>query len=203
MADCGVQELQADVRTKAGKGGSRAIRRSGLVPAVIYGNNQLPIMIALKSNEVTRLLGRGTFLSQVFDIDLEGKKFRALTREVQFEPVRDRPIHVDFQLIGDDGKIRVMVPVDVINEDKSPGIKRGGVLNLVRREVEVFCPANNIPEKLVVDLDGVDIGTSVHISSVEMAAGVSATITDRDFTVLTVAGSSASKSDENLEEDVK
>ena len=200
MAEVGVQELQAEARTGAGKGAARAVRRKGQVPAVIYGNKKTPEIIALEFNDIVKLINRGVFLSHVFDITFDGQTIRALTREVQFDPVKDQPIHIDFQRIGGDGRIRVMVPVDVINEEKSPGMKRGGVLNIVRREVEVFCPADNMPEKFVIDLDGVEIGTSIHISAVVMPEGVSPTIADRDFTVVTIAGSAASKSDAGAEE---
>jgi len=200
MAEVGVQKLQAEARTGAGKGAARAVRREGQVPAVIYGDKKTPEIIALEFNDIVKLINRGVFLSHVFDIAFDGQTIRALTREVQFDPVKDQPIHIDFQRIGGDGRIRVMVPVDVINEEKSPGMKRGGVLNIVRREVEVFCPADNMPEKFVIDLDGVEIGTSIHISAVVMPEGVSPTIADRDFTVVTIAGSAASKSDAGAEE---
>jgi len=200
MAEVGVQKLQAEARTGAGKGAARAVRREGQVPAVIYGDKKTPEIIALEFNDIVKLINRGVFLSHVFDITFDGQTIRALTREVQFDPVKDQPIHIDFQRIGGDGRIRVMVPVDVINEEKSPGMKRGGVLNIVRREVEVFCPADNMPEKFVIDLDGVEIGTSIHISAVVMPEGVSPTIADRDFTVVTIAGSAASKSDAGAEE---
>lgn len=194
MAEAGIQEIQATVRPGAGKGASRAVRREGKVPAVIYGDKKTPETIAIDFNEVVRLINRGVFLSHVFDITFDGRTIRALTREVQVDPVKDMPLHVDFQRVGEDGRIRVMVPIEVINEDKSPGVKRGGVLNIVRREVEVFCPADHIPENFVIDLDGVEIGTSIHISAIAMPDGVSPTITDRDFTVVTIAGSAAAKS---------
>ncbi len=194
MAEAGIQEIQATVRPAAGKGASRAVRREGKVPAVIYGDKKTPETIAIDFNEVVRLINRGVFLSHVFDITFDGRTIRALTREVQVDPVKDMPLHVDFQRVGEDGRIRVMVPIEVINEDKSPGVKRGGILNIVRREVEVFCPADHIPENFVIDLDGVEIGTSIHISAIAMPDGVSPTITDRDFTVATIAGSAAAKS---------
>ena len=146
------------------------------------------------------MLRRGGFLSTVYDIKVDGQTFRALSRDVQFDPVKDLPIHVDFQRVGGDGSIRVMVPVEIINEELSPGMKRGGVLNIVRREIEVMCPANAIPESIVLDLDGVEIGTSIHISAMSLPEGVTPTITDRDFTVATVAGSAAAKSDVEGEE---
>ncbi len=199
MAQSRIEEIQATVRPRAGKGAARAVRREGKVPAVIYGDKKEPETIALDYHELTRLLKRGGFLSSVFDVKYDGKSVRALSRDIQFDPVKDLPIHVDFQRVGGDGQIRVMVPVDIINEDKSPGMKRGGVLNIVRREVEVICPADAIPESLIVDLDGVEIGTSIHISAIALPDKVTPTITDRDFTVLTVAGSAAAKSEEDEE----
>ena len=201
MADAGIREIQAAARPRAGKGAARAVRREGNVPAVIYGDKKEPETIAIDGNELVKMLRRGGFLSSVFDIKYDGKTVRALTRDVQFDPVKDTPIHVDFQRVGGDGRIRVMVPIELINEEQSPGMKRGGVLNIVRREVEVLCPADKIPENLIVDLDGVEIGTSIHISSVKLPDDVAPTITDRDFTVVTIAGSAAAKSDASNEED--
>jgi len=201
MAESGIPEIQATARPRAGKGAARAVRREGKVPAVIYGDKKEPETIALDFNELVKMLNRGGFLSSVFDIQFAGKTVRALSRDVQVDPVRDFPIHVDFQRVGGDGRIRVMVPIEIVNEDISPGMKRGGVLNIVRREVEVMCPADQIPDSIVVDLDGVEIGTSIHISAINLPANVAPTITDRDFTVLTVAGSAAAKSESGEDEE--
>ena len=195
MAATGIQEIQATARPRAGKGAARAVRREGKVPAVIYGDKKEPETIAIDFNHLVNLLRRGGFLSSVFDIKFDGKTVRALTRDVQLDPVKDLPLHVDFQRVGGDGQIRVLVPVEIINEDQSPGMKRGGVLNIVRREVEVFCPAAAIPESLILDLNGVEIGTSIHISAISLPEGVTPTITAHDFTVATIAGSAAAKSD--------
>ncbi|MGI9422311.1 MAG: 50S ribosomal protein L25/general stress protein Ctc [Hyphomicrobiaceae bacterium] len=200
MADSGIQEIQATARLRAGKGAARAVRREGKVPAVIYGDKKEPVTIAIDFNLLTRMLRSGGFLSSVYDIKVDGNTVRALSRDVQFDPVKDLPIHVDFQRVGGDGSIRVMVPVEIVNEDKSPGMKRGGVLNIVRREIEVMCPANAIPENIILDLDGVEIGTSLHISAIALPDGVTPTITDRDFTVASIAGSAAAKSDVEAEE---
>ncbi|MCB1510890.1 MAG: 50S ribosomal protein L25/general stress protein Ctc [Hyphomicrobiaceae bacterium] len=197
MATSQIQELLATARPRAGKGAARAVRREGKVPAVIYGNKETPETIAVDNNELTRLLRRGHFMSSVFDIKLDGRTVRALPRDIQFDPVKDFPIHVDFQRVAADGRIRIAIPVEIINEDKSPGMKRGGVLNMVRHEIEVFCPADRIPATLEIDLAGVEIGTSIHISAIALPEGVTPTITDRDFTVITVAGSAAAKSDAN------
>ena len=200
MAATGIQEIQATARPRAGKGAARAVRRAGKVPAVIYGDKKEPQTIAIEFHDLLKLLRRGGFLSSVFDVNVDGTSVRALSRDIQFDPIKDMPIHVDFQRIGGDGQIRVTVPIEIINEDKSPGMKRGGVLNIVRRDVEVLCPASAIPESLIVDLDGVEIGTSIHISAVDLPQNVTPTITDRDFTVVTVAGSAAAKSDADDEE---
>lgn len=197
MATSQIQELLATARPRAGKGAARAVRREGKVPAVIYGNKETPETIAVDNNELIRLLRRGHFMSSVFDIKLDGRTVRALPRDIQFDPVKDFPIHVDFQRVAADGRIRIAIPVEIINEDKSPGMKRGGVLNMVRHEVEVFCPADRIPAALEIDLNGVEIGTSIHISAIALPEGVTPTITDRDFTVVTIAGSAAAKSDAN------
>jgi len=199
MAASQIQELLASVRPRAGKGSARAVRREGKVPAVIYGDKKDPESISIDHREITRLLRRGELISSVFDIKLEGRAVRALTRDVQFDPVRDDPLHIDFQRVPEDGRIRVMIPVEIINEESSPGMRRGGVLNMVRHEIEVYCPANDIPQSLQLDLDGVEIGTSIHISSMTLPEGVEPTITDRDFTVVTVAGSAAARSEADEE----
>lgn len=195
MAENQIQELLATARPRAGKGAARAVRREGRIPAVIYGAKKDPETIAINSNELLRLLRRGHFMTSVFDIKVDGRSVRALPRDIQFDPVKDLPIHVDFQRVAADGRIRISVPVVIINEEQSPGMKRGGVLNMVRHEVEVFCPDNHIPSAIEVDIAGVEIGTSIHISSVKLPEGVTPTITDRDFTVVTIAGSAAARSD--------
>jgi len=184
-------ELIATARPRAGKGAARAVRREGKVPAVIYGNKDTPETIALEFNELFKMLKRGRFLSQVVTLKIDGRTERVLPRDVQLDPVKDLPVHVDFQRIALDGRVRVYVPVRFINETLSPGLKRGGVLNVVRYEVELYCPADHIPLDIVVDLTGIEIGSSIHISSVTLPADVTPTITNRDFTIATVAGSSA------------
>ncbi|HUS95734.1 MAG TPA: 50S ribosomal protein L25/general stress protein Ctc [Hyphomicrobiaceae bacterium] len=201
MAESQISELLATVRPRAGKGAARAARRDGKVPAVVYGDKKESEAIAVDYNDVVRLLRRGELLSNVFDIKVDGRSVRALTRDVQFDPVKDLPLHIDFQRVAADGRIRVMVPVEVINEEIAPGIKRGGMLNMVRHEVEVYCPADNIPESLIIDLTGGEIGDSFHISAVKLPEGVSPTITDRDFTIVTLAGSAAARSEADEDED--
>lgn len=183
-----VAEIQATARPRAGKGAARAVRREGKIPAVIYGEKKEPETIALDANELWKIVQKGHFLSTVFDINVDGTKRRVLPREVQLDPVKDTPVHVDFQRVGESEFVRVVVPVRFINEAASPGLKRGGVLNIVRHEVEVTCPPDRIPEHFTVDLTGLEIGRSIHISSVPLGDGVKPTILNRDFTVATIAG---------------
>jgi large subunit ribosomal protein L25 len=183
-----VNEIKASVRTRAGTGGAREVRRQAAVPGVIYGNGVAPQSIALQSNELVNLMNRGRFLSTVIDVDLDGTKTRVIPREVQMDPVNGKLVHVDFQRVGAGSRIRVNVPVRFIHEALSPGLKRGGVLNIVRHEIEVTCPADAIPEHFVVNLEGLEIGRSVHISAVKLPEGVKPTILNRDFTICTVAG---------------
>ncbi|HEX6611838.1 MAG TPA: 50S ribosomal protein L25/general stress protein Ctc [Hyphomicrobiaceae bacterium] len=182
-------KLEATVRPQGGKGAARAVRREGKVPAVIYGGDEkTPQTVALDHNELFKIIKRGRFLSTVFDIEISGKSTRAIPRDVQLDPVKDVPIHVDFQRIGADNRVRIGVPMRFINEANSPGLKRGGVLNIVRREVEVWAPADKIPEYFEANLEGLEIGRSVHISAIKLPDGVRPTITDRDFTIATIAG---------------
>ena len=189
MAD--MIELKATARPRAGKGAARAVRREGKIPAVIYGDKKDPETIAIDENELWKTVTKGKFLSSVFQIDIGGRKLRVLPRDVQLDPVKDRPVHVDFQRVAADGMIRVKVPVKFINELLSPGLKRGGVLNVVRHDVEVICPAEAIPPAFEFNLEGLEIGKSLHISAVTMPPNVRPTIINRDFTVATIAGASA------------
>ncbi|HEX5600184.1 MAG TPA: 50S ribosomal protein L25/general stress protein Ctc [Hyphomicrobiaceae bacterium] len=188
-----VVEIPATARPRAGKGAARAVRRQGKVPAVIYGEKKEPETIALDANELWKVVQRGRFLSTVLDINVDGQKRRVLPREIQLDPVKDLPIHVDFQRVGASDYVRVVVPVRFINEGASPGLKRGGVLNVVRHEIEVTCPPDRIPEAITVDLTGLEIGRSIHISSVPLGEGVQPTI-KRDFTVATIAGKKVEES---------
>jgi large subunit ribosomal protein L25 len=186
-------ELKAEAREQVGKGSARAVRRSGKVPAVIYGDKQPPLPIVLPYKDLYYKIHGGGFLTTIATIDIDGQKIQVLPKDFQLDPVRDFPMHVDFLRIGKDTEVNVNVPVHFINEDKSPGIKRGGVLNIVRHDVEFHCPANAIPEFITIDLTGTDIGDSLHISAVKLPAGVRSVIHDRDFTIATIAGSSAMK----------
>ena len=179
--------LSAEVRERAGKGAARAIRRTGRVPAIIYGERKDPVMISLDPIELHKQLhGRG-FFSHIFAIQAGGEKHRVLARDVQFHPVNDRPMHVDFLRFGANTLLHVDVEVAFLNEANCPGLRRGGVLNVVRHTVELVCKADRIPEQLVVDLSGLDIGDGVHISHIQLPDGVKPAITDRDFTIATIA----------------
>lgn len=196
-----IVEIEATARPRAGKGAARAVRREGKIPAVIYGDKKDPLTIALDRPTLTKLLNRGGFLSSVFNIKVDGTSNRVLPRDIQFDPVKDLPIHVDFQRVPGDGTIRVSVPVVFLNEETCPGLKRGGVLNIVRHEVEVNAPADAIPDNFEIDLAEVEIGDSIHISAVKLPTGVTPTISDRDFTVATLAGSSSSRSGADGDDD--
>ncbi len=188
-------ELKADAREKVGKGSAREARRNGQIPAVIYGDKQPPLAIALPYKELYYKIHGGGFMTTIATIDVAGKKIQVLPKDYQLDPVTDNPLHVDFLRVSKDTMVTVQVPVHFINEETSPGIKRGGVLNIVRHEVEFTVPANAIPEFITVDLDGSEIGDSIHISAVKLPAGVKPVISDRDFTIATIAGSSAARSE--------
>jgi large subunit ribosomal protein L25 len=179
--------LSAERRDRAGKGAARATRRAGRVPAVIYGDKKEPLLISLEPRSLVRELQKPGFFAKLLDLTVDGETYRTLPRDVQVHPVSDAPLHVDFMRVGASTKITVAVPVQFINQDKSPGLKRGGSLNIVRHEIELVCAADNIPDRIVVDLNGVDINESIHISAVKLPEGTHPTITDRDFTVASVA----------------
>jgi large subunit ribosomal protein L25 len=188
--------LPAEARERAGKGASRALRREGRTPAVIYGGKEEPTMIHVEQKELVRQLMTGHFMNSIVNIEIGGKTVRALPKDVAFHPVTDRPTHVDFLRMTGDSKVEVQVPVVFVNEDASPGLKKGGVLNIVRHELELLCPNADIPEEIQVDVTGKDIGDSIHISDVTLPAGVTSVITDRDFTIATVIAPSGLKSSE-------
>jgi len=179
-------ELTATVREKVGKGAARAVRREGQIPAVIYGGKEPPVAIHLSDRDVFFKIHAGGFLTTVAEIKVNGETIRTLPRDFQLDPVSDRPLHVDFLRIVAGSKIKVEVPVQFINESEAPGIKRGGVLNVVRHRVELLCPADGIPDRIVADLAGLDINDSLHISKIALPEGVRATIA-RDFTIATIA----------------
>ena len=187
--------LPAEARERAGKGASRALRRDGRVPAVIYGDKKDPVSIHVEEKLLSKMLSTGHFMNSVVMIDAGGATHRTLPKDVTFHPVTSRPIHVDFLRVSKEARVTVAVPVEFVNAEKSPGLKRGGMLNIVRHEIEVECGAEEIPEHITVDLEGYDLGDSIHISSVKLPSGVAPTITDRDFTVATIASPSAVKSE--------
>ncbi len=187
--------LAAEIRERAGKGAARATRRAGRVPAVIYGSKKDPVMISIDPLDLRKQLRGGGFFSHMFEINTGGTKEKVLPRDIQLDPVTDVPLHVDFMRFGADTQVNVGVAVVFENELASPGLKRGGVLNVVAHEVELICAPDNIPERLTVDLTGLDIGDSVHISAVNLPDGVQTTIQERDFTVATIVAPSAVKSE--------
>ena len=189
-------KLEATARPRAGKGAARQARREGKVPAVIYGAGEPPETICVDYNELWKQVIKGHFTSTVFELDVEGKMSRVIPRDLQVDPVKEHPIHVDFLRIGKDGLIKAQVPVRFINDTLSPGLKRGGVLNIVRHDVEVSCPYDKIPEYFEIDLAGMEIGRSIHISAVPMPDSVTPTITDRDFTIATIAGKGGKAAEE-------
>lgn len=188
--------IAAEARARAGKGTARQTRRGGRVPAVIYGNKEKAVMISMEEISFTRVLHAPGFFTHLYDIALDGVTHRVLARDVQFDPVSDRPLHVDFLRVGPDTRLTLAIPVEFINAQTCPGIKRGGMLNIVRHDIEVECGANNIPEHITIDLGERDIGDSVHISSVTLPEGVVPTISDRDFTIATIVAPSGVKSEE-------
>ncbi|MCR6670013.1 50S ribosomal protein L25/general stress protein Ctc [Devosia ginsengisoli] len=186
--------LNAQAREGVGKGAARELRRQGLVPAVIYGDKKPPVTIAIPYKDAHKQIYAGGFLSHIIELDVDGTKHSVIPRDYQLDPVKDFPIHVDFLRVGKGTKLNVQVHVHFINEEASPGLKRGGTLNIVRHTVEVSAPASDIPEEITVDLTGYDIGDSIHISAVTLAKGVTPVITDRDFTIATIVAPSALKS---------
>ncbi len=184
-------ELKAWARARTGTGGARAERREGRIPGIVYGGKDTPQNIALETKAVTKQIQTGHFQSTIYMINLDGSKIRVIPRGVQVDPIRDNPIHVDFLRLAKDALVTVDVPVHFLNEADSPGLKRGGVLNIVRHDIAVRCPADRIPEFIEIDLAGREIGDSIHISAVKLPEGAAPTITDRDFTVATIAGRAA------------
>jgi len=188
--------LSAETRERAGKGASRVLRREGRVPAVVYGNNEEPLSIHLEEKALVKALSTGHFMNSVVMIDAGGAPARTLPKDVQFHPVTDRPLHVDFLRISEHSKVHVAVPIRFVDEEGSKGLKRGGVLNSVRHELELVCDAAEIPEEIQISLAGLDIGDSIHISHVKLPAGSESAITDRDFTIATIVAPTVYKATE-------
>ncbi|MBX6368775.1 MAG: 50S ribosomal protein L25/general stress protein Ctc [Rhodospirillales bacterium] len=183
--------LAAERRDRAGKGAARATRRAGRIPAVIYGDGKEPILISLEPRSFSKVLHREGFFAKLLDITIDGETHRTLPRDVQLHPVSDAPLHADFMRVSAKTRITVGVPVHFINHEKAPGLKRGGILNIVRHDLELICTADNIPDAITVDLEGYDIGDSIHISAVTLPEGTRSAITDRDFTIASIAAPSA------------
>ena len=182
-----VETVPASPRDGVGKGSARQARRDGQVPAVIYGNKEEPVLLTLERRVLIKELDNPQFFIQLIDVEVDGAKHRVLPRDVQFHPVSDTPMHVDFLRFDPKRKISANVPVVFEGEGESPGLKSGGVLNIVRYEVEVLCTADNIPPELILQLAGLDVGDSMHASAVTLPTGVEFAITDRDFTIATIA----------------
>jgi len=189
--------LPAELRERAGKGASRALRREGRVPAVIYGGKDEPTPIHVEEKLLAKQLGTGHFMNSIVMIEVDGKPQRTIPKDVALHPVTDRPVHADFLRLAKDAKIEVAVPVIFINEEASPGLKKGGVLNIVRHELELVCDADKIPGEIEIDVTGKDVGDSIHISSVKLPEGSESAITDRDFTIATLVAPSALKRSES------
>jgi len=188
--------LPAETRERAGKGASRVLRREGRVPAVVYGNNEAPLSIHVEEKELRRQLGTGHFFNSIVEIVVSGQTVRTLPKDVAFHPVSERPLHADFLRISKDHKVHVEVPVIFINEAASPGLKRGGVLNIVRHELELVCDPSLIPDDIQIDVTGLEIGASIHISHVNLPEGAASAIADRDFTIATIVAPSGLRSEE-------
>lgn len=197
------EQLSASAREPSGKGGARAVRREGKVPAVIYGGEEPPMTVSLPYKETNLRINQGGFLTNVLTLDIDGTAIRVIPREFQRDPVRDEPLHVDFLRITKDSVLTVEIPVNFINEEESPGLKRGGVLNIVRHAVEVTCPPDDIPDSIVIDLTGRDLGDSIHISSVVLPDRVEPTIRDRDFTIATIAAPAGLKEEDETTADTE
>src|SRR6478752_10742537 len=187
--------LPAELRERAGKGASRELRRDGRVPAVIYGGKEDPLAIHVEAKELVRQLGTGHFMNSIVMVEVGGKAVRVLPKDVALHPVSDRPLHADFLRLSKDAKIHVEVPVVFVNEEASPGLKKGGVLNIVRHELELICESDKIPDDIQLDLTGLDLGDSIHIAQVSLPAGSVSAITDRDFTIATLVAPSGLRSE--------
>ena len=195
-----MNSLKATKRTTASNGQINKLRSDGFIPAILYGGEKNNINISLKKIHLKDIINTETFMSKVYDLDIDGSKERVLPRDVSFHPISDEPIHIDFMRIIKGSKLILEIPVKFINLDKSPGLKKGGVLNTVRRKIELKCPAENIPNEIVVDLNNTEIGTSIKISSVKLPPNVVPTIIDRDFVVATVVAPTIVVEPEKTEE---
>lgn len=183
--------LTAQPRERAGKGAARATRRAGRVPGIIYGDGKDPVQISLDPRALARALGQVGFFATLVDVAVDGTVHRTLAREVQYHPVTDAALHIDFMRVGANAQVTVSVPVHFVNHERAPGLRRGGILNIIRHDIDMVCSVDAIPDRLTVDLTGLDIGSSLHISAVTMPPGAHPVVTARDFTIASVASSSA------------
>lgn len=188
--------LKAQARNGVGKGAAREARRQGLVPAVIYGDKKPPVTVSVAFKDALKFIYAGGFKSHILDLDVDGTIHKVIPRDYQLDVVMDQPVHIDFLRVSGNSAIHVDVHVNFINEEASPGLKRGGTLNVVRHTVEVIAPANAIPDEITVDLTGTEIGDAIHISAVSLPKGVKPAISDRDFTIATLVAPSGLKSEE-------
>lgn len=188
-----IVQLKAAARGGAGKGASRAVRRQGLIPAVIYGDKKDPQLISLKYNETTPHIQTGRFLSTLVDLDVDGQTIRAIPRDIQFEPVRDFIIHVDFLRLGKGARVNVEVPVHFLNQETCPGLKKGGVLNIISHELELYCSSDFIPDQIDVDLGSLEIGRSIHLSDITLPQGVTPVGKGDETTIVTITSQVAEK----------
>ena len=191
---------KAEAREKVGKGAARHLRRNNMVPAVIYGDKKEPLIIALPYKDVHKAIYSGGFLSHTIDIDVDGTKHHVIPRDYQLDPVKDLPIHIDFLRVAKGAKINVQVPVHFINEEQSPGLKRGGTLNVVHHTLDLTVDADRIPEAIEIDLSGLDIGETIHISNVKLPAGASDHSHEADVTIATIVAPSALRAEEGAAE---
>jgi len=196
-----MSNLEANIRSATSRGSNNDLRKQGMVPGILYGGEEKNELISISKKHLKNLLDQENFLSKVLKIKIQDKEIEVLPREVSFDVVTDEPIHVDFLRMVAGRKIILEIPVRFINNDQSPGLKRGGVLNIVRRKVELKCPTGNIPKELVVDLEGLDIGASIKISAIQLPENVSPTITGRDFVIATVAAPTVVKEPEKPAEE--
>lgn len=191
-----VRTIEAVDRPQVGRGPARAARRAGLVPAVVYGGTRQPRSVSVTLKDLSQHLHAGGFTNSLFALRLDDKTQKVLPREVQFDPITDWPVHVDFMRVEEDTRVTIQVPVTWAGEEECPGLRRGGVLNIVRHEIEMLCPAGAIPESIEISVAGLDIGDGVHISAVTLPEGAQSTITDRDFTIVTIAAPSGMVTEE-------
>ena len=192
--------LKATKRTTASTGQINKLRLDGFIPAILYGGEKNNIKLSLKKIHLLEVIQTETFMSKVFDLDIDGSSEKAVARDISYDPLSDEPIHIDFMRIVKGSKLTLDIPVKFINYEKSPGLKKGGVLNIVRRKVELVCPAENIPNEIIIDLDNTEINSSLKISSVKLPENVLPTITDRDFVIATVAAPTILVEPEKTEE---